>query len=455
MKCGTSRRFAKRQWSLRSNAFRTKFPDPASNRRLRAATLKLLVCLAVFGGAAGTALAQDPAAASGSVRIFIDCNNVPCDEDFFRTEISFVDHVRDRQNADVHLLMTGQSTGSGGREITFSFFGQGRFMGQDRVLKETFVVAASQDAVRRGMVRVMSLGLVPYTLGTPSADRLRVTLQPATSTAAAAQPTRDPWNRWSFRVNFNGNANGESSRKSFNINTNVNANRTTDESKINLNARMSYRESKFELPDGRTFLSPNRDRGIDGLYVKSLSGHWSVGARSNYNSSTFSNQNWTFSAGPAIEWDYFPYSESTRRLLTFNYSVVERVWDYRELTIFDKLHEARLQQSFETTVSMRQRWGTLGANMELASFIPDAKKNHFSTYGDVSLNLLKGLSLSLSAQYSSVRDQISLPALEATSEEVLVNQRQLATSYNYYLYFGVSYSFGSIFSPIVNPRFGG
>jgi hypothetical protein len=73
----------------------------------------------------------------------------------------------------------------------------------------------------------------------------------------------------------------------------------------------------------------------------------------------------------------------------------------------------------------------------------------------VSLNLLKGLSLSLSAQYESVRDQISLPALEATSEEVLINQRQLATSYNYFLFFGVSYSFGSIFSPIVNPRFGG
>ena len=213
--------------------------------------------------------------------------------------------MRDRQNADVHLLMTGQSTGSGGREITFSFFGQGRFMGRDQVLKETFVVAASEDAVRRGMVRVMSLGLVPYALGTPSADRLRVTVQPQPSTTAAggAAPTHDPWNRWSFRVNLNGNANGESSSKSFYINTNVNANRTTDESKINLNARMNYRESKFDLPDGRTFLSPNRDYGINGLYVKSLDGHWSAGVRSNWNSSTFSNQNWSWSgwAGDRME----------------------------------------------------------------------------------------------------------------------------------------------------------
>ena len=123
------------------------------------------------------AVAQDAPPAPERVRLFIDCNNTPCDTDFFRTEISFVEHVRDRQTADVHLLMTGQSTGSGGQEITFSFFGQGRFKGRDQVLKEAFVVASSQDAVRRGMVRVMSLGLVPYVIGGPGAERLQITVQ--------------------------------------------------------------------------------------------------------------------------------------------------------------------------------------------------------------------------------------------------------------------------------------
>lgn len=420
---------------------------------MRVAGLLVVVCLAL-GDA--TASAQGDAAPAGPVRLFIDCNNTPCDSAFFRTEITFVEHVRDRQTADVHLLMTGQSTGSGGREITFSFFGQGRFKGRDQILKETFVVASSDDAVRRGMVRVMSLGLVPYVLGGPGTDRLRVTVQPpqATTTAAAAV-SRDPWNRWSFRVNLNGNANGESSSQSFNINTNVSANRVTEESKVNLNARMNYRESKFDLPDGRTFLSPNRDYGAGGTYVKSLGGHWSAGVRSSWNSSTFSNQNWTWSGGPAIEWDLFPYAESTRRLLTFNYSVNARIWDYRELTIFGQLHETRVSQTLETTMSIRQRWGTLGSTVEVASFVPDVAKNHVSAWGDVSLNLFRGLSLSLNANIESIRDQISLPADEATSEEVLVNQRQLATSYRYFLFFGVSYSFGSIFSPIVNPRFGG
>jgi hypothetical protein len=140
--------------------------------------------------------------------------------------------------------------------------------------------------------------------------------------------------------------------------------------------------------------------------------------------------------------------------MTFNYSVGPRGWDYQEPTIFGKLEETRVAQVFEMVLSMRQRWGTVGTSVEVASFIPDVEQNHVSMYGDISLNLVRGLSLNLGASYDSIRDQIGLRAEEATSEEVLVNQRQLATSYRYYVFFGVSYTFGSIFSPIVNPRFG-
>ena len=418
--------------------------------------LRLVLLLFCLGIAAEGAVAQDSATpARAAVRVFIDCNNTPCDADFFRTEISFVDHVRERQSADVHLLMTGQSTGSGGRQITFSFFGQGRFLGRDQVLRETFVIAESDDAVRRGMVRVMALGLVPYVLDTDAADRLRVTVEEAAAAAVAAQPATDPWNRWSFRLNLNGNASGEASSKFSQFNSNVNANRTTAESKINLNVRMNYRENSFQLPDGRRLLSPNRDYGVNGQYVLSLGEHWSAGVRANWNASTFNNQDSTWFTGPAIEWDLFPYSESTRRLLTFNYSLGVRSWDYERVTIYGKLEETRVAQSFDVTVSMRQRWGTIGSNVQVASFVPDFEKNHVSLFGNMSLNLIRGLSLNLNTNVESIRDQITLPAAIATTEEVLVNQRQLATSYRYSVFLGVSYTFGSIFSPIVNPRFSG
>ena len=55
----------------------------------------------------------------------------------------------------------------------------------------------------------------------------------------------------------------------------------------------------------------------------------------------------------------------------------------------------------------------------------------------------------------ATRDQFYLRRAGATPEEILVRQRQLATGYRYYTQFSVSYSFGSIFNNIVNPRFGG
>ena len=397
---------------------------------------------------------QPPKSDTSPVRVFIDCTNTPCDQDFFRTEMTFVDHVRDRQNADVHILLTSQPTASGGREITFDFFGQGRFDGRDHRLTERFLVASSNDDIRRGMVRVMSLGLVQYVLQTDAAGQLRVTVDKP-KTSAIAPAAHDPWNRWSLRANVNGNSSGEESSENFSINTNVNANRTTDNTKVNVNTRFSFRESRFDLPDGRLFVSPNRDYGINGMFVKSLDGHWSAGVRGFWNVSSFNNIDSTWSAAPAIEWDLFPYDESTRRLLTFNYSVGVRNWNYEQITIFGKLEERRATQALDITVSARQRWGTISTNVEVASFLPDIGKNHVSVFGDVSLNVVRGLSLNLSTSIESIRDQITLPREEATSEEVLVNQRQLATSYRYYIFFGVSYTFGSIFSPIVNPRFSG
>jgi hypothetical protein len=38
---------------------------------------------------------------------------------------------------------------------------------------------------------------------------------------------------------------------------------------------------------------------------------------------------------------------------------------------------------------------------------------------------------------------------------VLLRLRQIQSGYSYYVGFGFSYSFGSIFNSIVNPRYGG
>jgi hypothetical protein len=46
-----------------------------------------------------------------------------------------------------------------------------------------------------------------------------------------------------------------------------------------------------------------------------------------------------------------------------------------------------------------------------------------------------------------------LPKGNLTREEVLLRQTQLATGYRARAYAGLSYTFGSVFNNVVNPRF--
>src|SRR5688572_15529448 len=58
-------------------------------------------------------------------RVFLDCQANGCDDDFLRTELTWLNFVRDRTLAAVHILATSQSTGSGGTELTVAFIGLG------------------------------------------------------------------------------------------------------------------------------------------------------------------------------------------------------------------------------------------------------------------------------------------------------------------------------------------
>lgn len=81
--------------------------------------MKVLLLIAPCVIALGAVSAQEPpdtaqAAQDSALRVFLDCPNSDRDFDYFRTEITFVNHVRDRQYAQVHVLVTSQRTGGGG-----------------------------------------------------------------------------------------------------------------------------------------------------------------------------------------------------------------------------------------------------------------------------------------------------------------------------------------------------
>jgi hypothetical protein len=413
---------------------------------VRALILSLLV-------AAAPVLAQEDSArqAPSKLRVYLDCN--ACDFDFLRTEITFVDYVRERQDAQVHVLVTQQQTGGGGTEYTLTFIGQRALASMSDTLKYVAPPATTQDALRQGLASVLKLGLVRYAARVGDSSRFTVSYSaPAESTSGKQ---RDPWNYWVFRTNADGFVSGEKADNSVALHASQSANRVTEMWKANLNLNVAYNQNRFDLSDGSTFKSYSHSYGVSDLLVKSLGGRWSAGQRASWTAATFLNQQEAIRFAPALEFDVFPYSESTRRLWTFQYSTGINYFKYEDTTIFNRVSETRIDQTLITSLDLRQPWGSVSSSLEGAVYLNDFSKRHLVFFNSVDLRLFKGFSLFVFGQLSLLRDQLYLPKGDLSDEDRLLRLRQLETSYTYFVSFGLSYSFGSIFNNVVNPRFGG
>jgi hypothetical protein len=419
--------------------------------------LPVLLLLALLGAPRAVVAAQAPQAAHPLVRIFMDCGR--CDENYLKKEVTFIDYVRNREDADVHLLVTTQETGGGGRQWTLKFIGLGAYLGVDQTLTYNSPQTATEDEVREGFAEVFRLGLVRYAAQSSIADRLRVTFKkPEGSTAAAV---KDPWNFWVYRINGGGDVNGEESSSGRAIRGSFQATRTTDAWRTSISARANYRDSEFLLDDEEaegqktTLLSVSRNLEANGIQVKSLTQHWSLGLMGSVSSQTFRNFLLRTRIAPGIEYNLFPYSESTRRMLTLQYTVGHDYHRYREVTVFGKLDEQMLDHRAEVGLSLRQPWGSANAEFNFAQYLNAPSKYAVGLEGGSEIRLFKGFTLEFFGELTRTRDQIYLPLGEASTEDILLRQRQLLTGYQYFFNFGFGYSFGSIFNNIVNPRFGG
>jgi hypothetical protein len=389
-------------------------------------------------------------------RVFLDCQANGCDGDFLRTELTWLNFVRDRTLAIVHILATSQSTGSGGTELTVAFIGLGALSA-----KQDTIVAISRQSdtfdERRQLVRrVISQGMLRFVANTPLSSRLSVAYRaPAAGTATSdTRGARDRWNLWVIRVGGGSFFNGEESYKYYNINGSIEARRTTAANKTFITFRGNRNEDRYTLPDGDVLVTKRRNYNSEALWVKSLNDHWSAGLQANASSSITSNLELGTRFGPAIEFDLFPYSESTRRQIIARYSVGVKSLDYDSLTIFDKMKETRPDHRLVLAGEATQPWGGFYGSVTASQYLNEPSKYRIDGFLGMNWRIVRGLNIGFDMGYTKLRDQLNLKRGTATQEEVLLRLRQLATGYYYYGSINISYTFGSVFSNVVNPRFG-
>jgi hypothetical protein len=184
-----------------------------------------------------------------------------------------------------------------------------------------------------------------------------------------------------------------------------------------------------------------------------MSEHFSLGGQLEVAQQTFRNQDLRTELKGAFEYNLFPYKEATRRELSFRYGLGLRSYRYADTTIFGKIEETVPDHFAEVTFNTRQPWGNVNVNLEHKNLINDASKRTTAIHVNYNVRLFKGFSINGGGGYEWINDQIYLPAESSSAVDVFLRRRALLTSYSYWTHMGISYTFGSIFNNVVNPRF--
>lgn len=426
-----------------------------SLRRLRRLAL-LALCAAipsVLAAQADPSPAPRPEPASEPrVRVFLDCQTWGCDRNFFVTEMPFVLWTQDRLDADVHALITGLDTGAGGRQYTIALMGRGIFGGRADTLRTAVPPNSTDDMRRRQIAQVLQLGLVPYALRVSGSARFTLRYDAPAEGLLPSEVIHDPWDFWVYRVRANGSGSAESLNSNYQLTGSVNVSRTTEELKLSFNGNEEYRANFFTLSDGseRTYILRSTD--VSARIVRSVTEHWSIGTRVIGGRSEFRNQQASAGLDVSAEYNVFPWREATSRQLIAAVALGGRYYDYDKSTIYDLTTESRPVARAILAGESRQQWGTLDASLRYTHFLHDAQTYNLSFNGRAQFRLSRGLSLELRGDAARVNDQLYLPRGGASDEEVLTRQRALATNFRIGGSVGLSFTFGSIYNTIVNPR---
>jgi hypothetical protein len=383
----------------------------------------------------------------GAVKVFIDCRS--CDMNYTRQEIPFVDYVRDTREAEVYLLVTNQPAGSGGDQYTLSFQGLMKYDGMNDTLTYTSNPDETWAIIREKKTNMIKMGLMRYVARTPFFDEIDIK-----NTGEIKQhEIEDKWNNWVFELQTSPQFNAEETYNRVALFNSFQITRVTPDIKLEIGLDQYTNKQRY-IEDDVTTEYVMSSKALQNLFVKSLGDHWSGGLRFDLESSTSQNYDLNVDFLPTIEYDIYPYSEATHRQFRIMYSIGYEYSDYTDSTIYNMTVEGLFKHSFRAAYQIQKKWGSVNFSGSYSNYLNDFSKNRFGFWGYTRLRIIKGLSLSVNAGLTYTNNQINLAKGELSEAERLLRLKQQATSF--YLNGGVSlsYTFGSIYNNVVNPRFG-
>lgn len=422
----------------------------------------LLLCLLIF---TTPVIVPAQTKTKDEIKVFLDCN-AWCDMSYIKTEINYVDFVPDRFLANVYIMVTSQSTGSGGQEIKLQLAGQENFKAMNDTLQFYRNSVDTDDEYRQRLVQYIKLGLTRYIAKTSLAQKIEITASVKKNEKPVNSLTnkKDKWNFWVFNIGANGYYNADDQSKSYRYSGNLSANRVTERLKVNISANISRYEGKVTYSDGSSDKYFSDNSGLNATIVKSITNHFSVGGFASLYHSTYSNYNIKSTLQPAIEYSLFPYKEAVKKSITLFYQAGISYNKYIDSSYYNNPDNVQFSQSLSLNVAFTQKWGNLNFSSSwsnlFGSFHLDSAKvngtkiNTFSLGGYLEVRIVKGLSFYISTDVNFTKGIYpNIPRKNFSNVDILTNTRQYPTQKGLYANFGINYRFGSIYNNVVNPRF--
>ncbi len=384
---------------------------------------------------------------NGLIDVFLDFRT---HNQYIREKIYFVNYVRDRQLADVQIMLNSHSSGTAGRNYVFTFIGREKFTGMNNEITFWAPSTNTDTETRKGMVDALTLGLMPYVANTPIAGKITISISDIDT--AQVEKVEDPWKNWTFEIYGGLNLNQERKQSSFDSRWGFYADKLSADWKIRARPYFNINRRSFITDDIEIRRNQFR-HGFDGYLIRSISQHWSVGFFLDMLSSTFHNIEFNIEAEPGIEYSFLPYTEANYRAITLNYRIGAGHHRYIEETIFYKMQENLYHHSLNFTTRLQQPWGSFEAGISGSHYFHDYTANRISLESDLELRIFKGLSLNLWGSFEFINDLVALPAGALPIEDILLQQSRQATDYEVSAHIGLTYTFGSEFVNVINTRF--
>ncbi len=382
-----------------------------------------------------------------AVKLFIDCYY--CDMNYIRREIPYVNYVRDVKEAQIYLRETRQNTGSGGRKYSYFFTGQKEFKGLTDTLIYTSRPDDPYDQTRDGRTNMIKMGLMRYVARTPIHKEVSI----KHTGKVEEEQVVDNWNSWVFELETRPAFESEESYKEFTLRNSISANKITPDWKIEFDFDHRLSRTTY-VYDNETYKKDKTSIQFESLMVKSIGTHWSAGGSIELRTSTFSNMKFQADIFPAIEYNLFPYSESTHHQLRFLYSIGVSLNQYNDTTVYEKIEENLGQHQLQIAYQIQEKWGSINVSLEGSNYLHDFSKNKIELDGYINIRIIKGLSFSIRGGIARIHDQLSLVKGELSEADILLQLQEMESAYNIDGSIGLTYTFGSIYNNVVNPRFG-